>query len=434
MLYWQVMSYVHLFSAFTSHLEAVVTQGGYVFLFITTVLEGVPLVGMLVPGHVTIVIAGFLGSVHILNIYWVASIALVGAIVGDCIGFYLGRRYGISLIERLRPYFFITQAHIDKAQSLLAKHTGKAMIIGRFSPVTRALMPFLVGASNTRSGRFWLFNIIGGIAWATLSLFVGYMFGEGYGAAAEYVGTFSIFAVIASLVIIWGYYFVNVRFNIFKKYELIVLILNLVALYFLAKTIQDAWAPQSFMANFDVYVNSFVAGFNQTHHFVQTIALWVTNLGGTAVMAGLGMVVAVGLCIRRRWRSVALVVISLSSTGFALGVFKEFFLRARPVNALVAGLSDPSFPSAHASMAAAFFVISAYLLIRQIKSVVVREGMIVIFVLATLAIGLSRVALNVHWASDVIAGWALGVFFATASILLVRYVTVLVIKKGPNEK
>ncbi len=428
------MSYVHLFSAFTSHLEAIVTQGGYVFLFITTLLEGIPLVGMLVPGHVTIIIAGFLGNVGVLNIYWVAAIALVGAIAGDCVGFYLGRHYGIAFIDRLRPYFFITQAHIEKAQTLLSKHTGKAMIIGRFSPVTRALMPFLVGSSQTPSGRFWLFNVIGGIAWTGTSLFVGYVFGEGYGAAAEYLGTFTIFAVIASLVIIWGYYFINVRFHIFKKYELIVLILNLVALYFLSKTIQDAWAAHSFMANFDVYINGFIEAFNQTHHIVRPVALWVTNLGSTAIMAGLGIVGAIALAIRGRWRSVAIMILSLGSTAFALGTLKEFFLRARPLNALVTGLADPSFPSGHAGMAAAFFVIIAYLLIRRIKSVVAREIMIVICVLATLTIGLSRIVLNVHWASDVIAGWALGVFLATASILLVRYVTVLVIKKGSNEK
>lgn len=432
MLYWQTMSYIHLFSAFTSHLEAIVTQGGYAFLFITTLLEGIPLIGMLVPGHVTIIIAGFLGNVGVLNIYWVAVIALIGAIIGDCLGFYLGRHYGISLIDRLRPYFFITQAHIEKAQGLLSKHTGKAMIIGRFSPVTRALMPFLVGASKTPQKRFWLFNVIGAVAWTGVSLLIGYVFGEGYGAAADYLGTFTIFAVLAALIIIWGYYFINVRFHIFKKYELIVLMLNLVALYFLSKTIQDAWAAQSFMANFDVYVNGFVETFNLAHHWLQTVALWVTTIGGTAVIGGLGLVAALILAIRRRWRSVALMVLALGSTAFALGTLKEFFLRARPLNALVTGLSDPSFPSGHAGMAAAFFVIIAYLLIRQIKSIVAREVMIVICVLATLAIGLSRIALNVHWVSDVVAGWALGVFFATASILLVRYVGALFRKDTIN--
>lgn len=425
------MYYVHLFSDFTSHLEAIVTSGGYAFLLITTLLEGIPLLGMLVPGHVSIVIAGFLASVNVLNIYWVAAIALFGAIAGDCIGFYLGRRYGMALIDRLRPYFFVTDAHIEKARSLLSKHTGKAMIIGRFSPVTRALMPFLVGTTNTPSKKFWIFNFIGGVSWTMASLLVGYIFGEGYGAAADYLGTFTIFAVIASLVIIWGYHFVNVRFHVFKKYELFVLILNLVALYFLSRTIQDAWAPQSFMANFDVYVSRFFEFFNQGHLYLQTLANWVTNIGSTVVVGVLGIVIAIAFIIRGRWRSMAIVVLSLGSTAFAIGTLKEFFLRARPLNTLVDGLLDPSFPSGHAGMAAAFFVVIAYLSVRKIDSVIARELVIVLCVLATIAIGLSRIVLNVHWVSDVIGGWALGVFFATASILLVRYVGEL-FKKHTN--
>lgn len=423
------MSYVHLFSAFTSHLEAIVTQGGYIFLFITTLLEGVPLLGMLVPGHISIIIAGFLGKVGILNIYWVGVIALVGAIAGDYIGFYFGRRYGMSFIDRLRPYFFVTQSHIDKAHALLDKHTGKAMIIGRFSPVTRALMPFLVGTSKTPASKFWLFNIIGAICWTVVSLAIGYIFGAGYGAAAQSVGTFTIFAVIASLVIIWGYYFVNIRFHIFKKYELFVLILNLLALYFLSKTIQDAWAPHSFMANFDVHVSIFMDGFTVAHLWFGKVALWVTTIGSTTVIAALGLLATVILVIRHRWRSAAIILFALGSTGAAVGVLKTFFMRVRPDNALITILNDPSFPSGHAAMAAAFFVIIAYLLVRRIRSIVWRELVIVGCVLAAVAIGLSRVALNVHWASDVIAGWSLGVFLATASILLVRYVSALIIKK-----
>jgi undecaprenyl-diphosphatase len=428
------MSYVHLFSAFTSHLEAIVTQGGYVFLLLTTLLEGIPLIGMLVPGHISIIIAGFLGSVGVLNIYWVGAIALVGAVLGDFIGFQLGRRYGMSFIDRLRPYFFIKDSHIEKARSLLERHTGKAMIIGRFSPITRALMPFLVGTSQTSRGKFWLFNVIGAISWTLSSLLVGYVFGAGYGAAVEYTGTFTIFAIITSLVIIWGYYFVNVRFHIFKKYELFVLVLNLVALYGLSKTIQDAWAPTSFMANFDVYVNGFFNAFGQAHEWVHGIALWVTTIGGTTVVGALGLVVAVTLMFKHRWRSAAIMILGLGSAGMVTGVLKEFFMRARPLNALVTGLTDASFPSGHAATAAAFFVIIGYLLVRRIKSVIVRELVIVACVLATIAVGLSRVALNVHWASDVIGGWSLGIFMATASILLVRYVTVLLLPKGPNEK
>ncbi len=376
---------------------------------------------------------GFLGIFSwlrtVTDLGWVIVIAIAGAILGDYIGFAVGRKYGISFIDKLRPYFFIKDAHIEKARALLSKHTGKAMIVGRFNPVTRALMPFLVGASETSDRKFWLFNIIGALCWALSSIFVGYIFGAGYHAAAGTIGRFAVGAIIVAIIIIWGYRFVNVRFHIFRKYELFTLILNVISLYILAQTIQDAWAVHSFMANFDIWVNGVMDTLHNMHPMYASIAAVVTNVGGTAVTTGLGILIALWLAWRKKWRSAAIMFLAIGSTGVILGLMKEFFLRARPDNALQVIVNDPSFPSGHAGMAAAFFMIIAYFAARHIHSRVKRESALAVCVLAVIAIGLSRVVLNVHWASDVIAGWTLGVFLATASILLVRYVGELLVNK-----
>ncbi len=429
-IYYMSMNYIPIFSAFTTHIESIVTQGGYTFLFITTLLEGLPLIGMAIPGHITVIVGGFLSKIGVLNIYYVLAVSIAGAILGDYVGFLLGRKYGLAFIDRFRPYFFITNKHIEKAQNLLSKHTGKAMIIGRFSPITRPLMPFLVGASRTSSGRFWFFNTIGGVSWVVVSVFAGYIFGAGYHVAAGYIGKVSVVVIIAAIIIIWGYRFVNMRFHIFKRYELFVLILNLVSIYGLVKTIQDAWSPHSYMSGFDVYVNMIMSTINHTYLIVTTITLWVTNIGSTFVTAGLGIAIAVWLATRKRWRSAGITFLAILSTGFSLAFLKTFFMRVRPENAIINIINDPSFPSGHAAMAAAFFVIVGYLLVSRVHSVIVRELMVVGCVLAALIIGLSRIILNVHWVSDVVAGWSLGIFFATASILLVRYVSVLVMKKN----
>ena len=118
-------------------------------------------------------------------------------------------------------------------------------------------------------------------------------------------------------------------------------------------------------------------------------------------------------------------ILSIASSFFLFTFLKDFFGRIRPENALQL-LTDPSFPSGHATMAAAFFFVCAYLFSRKIKHWVWRELFIVLCALLTIAIGVSRIVLNVHWVSDVIAGWALGIFCATASIILVRYVGELV--------
>ncbi len=420
---------IHIFSYFTDNLAGWIAAGGYPLLFLTVVLEGLPLIGTAVPGHVTVFIAGFLAKIGILNLWWVLVIAVVAAILGDSIGFFLGRRYGLSLIDRLKPFFFITDEHISKAQGLLAKHTGKSMIIGRMNPVTRSLMPFLVGTGGTSVGKFWFFNIIGGALWAGSSVAIGYALGFGYHAAAGYFGRAIVISVIAAAIIIWGYRFVNMRFHIFRRYELFALILNLLSLWALAEMIRDALSPTPFMAGFDLWVNGYMA--SHVGPFTAGLANAVTTIGGTVVTGGVGLLLAVVFAVRERWRSAAVMFVSVCSASIIVAFLKEFFMRVRPSYGLIpVDPTDWSFPSGHAALAAAFFVVLAYLFAPKLKKWVTRELFIVACVIAILAIGLSRVILNVHWASDVIAGWSLGVFCATASILLVRYVGALVRGRG----
>ena len=424
------MHYARYFTALANNLEALIVAGGYPVLFLLVFFEGMPLIGTAVPGHVALVAAGFLVKIGVFGLYPVLILSVAAALLGDFAGFLLGRKYGMGLIDRLRPYFFITHEHIAKARKLLDAHTGKAMIIGRFSPMTRALTPFLVGAGKVPAGKFWLFNAIGGASWAVLSVVLGYAFGAGYHLAAGYLGRFIVIAVVALILILWGYRFVNARFHIFRRYELFVLALNAFSLLGLAKVIQDATVIHPRLVAFDVWVYQFMASVREWASLITPAAVWVTNIGSTAVTGGLGLVIGVWLAVRQKWRSAAIMLLSVASSAFFTGLMKDIFRFHRPPNALV--FIDPgdwSLPSGHAALAAAFFAAAVYLLAPKIHSWVKRELMIVASVLIVFLVGLSRIVLNAHWTSDVVAGWALGLFCATGSILLVRYVGALFYKR-----
>ncbi|MES2314404.1 MAG: bifunctional DedA family/phosphatase PAP2 family protein [Patescibacteria group bacterium] len=416
-------SVLHFFASFSSNLNEIIVVGGYPIIFLTVILEGLPLIGTIVPGHVAIIVGGFLAHSGIMNVWWVVAVSMVAAILGDAFGFYLGRRYGIGLIDKFKRYFFIRDEHIKKAQNLLLKHTGKAMILGRLSPMTRALMPFLVGIGKTSHTKFWVFNFVGAVIWVGSSVILGYGFSFGFHAAAGYFGKAVVVAIILSGLIIWGYRFVNVRFHIFRRYELFALIINVLSITILALMVRDAWSATSFMTNFDIYINGFM-NTNVDSNMI-AIAQFVSTIGGVMVPVTLGLIIGGIFLVMRRWRSATIMILSIVSAMAAFSFLKEFFLRARPDNALIL-LTDPSFPSGHATMAATFFFICTYLFAPKIKYWVWRESFIVVCALATIAIGLSRLVLNVHWVSDVVGGWALGLFCATASIILVRYAGELV--------
>ncbi len=419
------MEYTHYISDWVHFIETVAVVGGYPFLFLTVLLEGVPLLGTVVPGHISIIVAGFLIKVGVFNV-WITCILAVGAaVLGDYIGFLLGRKYGFALIDRIKPFFFITDEHIAKVQVLLRKHTGKSMILGKLSPITRALMPFVVGANHTDERKFWIYNIIGGSLWAFGSIFLGYIFGAGYQMANVFTGRFVLIIVGAILIILWGYRFVNVRFHIFKKYELFILLLNVLSLWGLAQIVRDVLISGSAMTNLDITVNIFMN--EHVSPLVANIAAWISD-GGATLMIVLGIIGAVYLIRQKKWRSLSILLLGLGSTAVTMTFIKEFFLRARPEDALQT-LTSPSFPSAHAAMAAAFFLVFMYLLVPKIRFWVKREIFIVVCVLAVIAIGVSRVVLNVHWTSDVLAGWSLGIFMTTISILFVRYVGAIIHKQ-----
>jgi len=454
------MGYLHFFSTLTDTLAAIAINGGYASLFLVMVLEGVPIIGIIVPGHVAILGAGFLVAAGVFNVYIVIIVATVGAVAGDYLSFVLGRRFGWSFIDRVRRFLFIKDAHIEKAKKLLGTHTGKALIVGRMNPVTRGIMPFLVGANHTPVGSFWVFNVIGATLWVVASVIIGYGVGLGTHLAAGFLGRAVVVAILCGILIIWGYRFVNLRFHIFRRYELFALGLNLVSLYILSRTISDAISNAPFLAGFDEWVNSFMLCLSGTFPAAMNtlcvayptapslvpVAAWVSAIGSPTVLSYIAVAICLLLAYRKRWRSSVIMLLSVGSANFAAGWMKDFFDIGRPHDMILpfsnlgnwlfdsASLaSNPSFPSGHAAFAAAFFVILGYLVAPKIHSWWVwRELFIVACVLVPIAIGLSRVILDVHWASDVIAGWALGVFCATASILLVRYVGALFVEKVSN--
>lgn len=442
------MSYLHFFASLRDTVISIAVSGGYIALFVILFLEGIPLIGIAVPGHVAIISAGFLAATGVLSPAWVFILGVAGTILGDWMSFALGKKFGWPLIERFRPYFFISEATITRARTFLDNHTGKALVLGKFNPVTRGLLPFFIGAnaaadkSGSHHKTFWIWNIVGATAWVTASVVGGYALGFGFHLLSGWTGKALVVAIIFGILIIWGYRFVNVRFHIFKKYELFILGLNVASLLVIFRMIEDAISPVSFLAGFDLYVNGVINTLVLTKigPYMLQIAGWVSALGGTVMVIIFTLIGGVVLATHRKWRSAAILLLSVGATALVVGWLKDLIMRVRPENYVTIEsprilsilfdhptiLMEPSFPSAHAAFAAAFLVVITYLTVPKIRTWVRRELFILLTFTIGIGIGVSRLALSVHWGTDVIAGWAIGVFCATGSILLVRYLGELI--------
>src|SRR5206468_9739489 len=122
--------------------------------------------------------ARYAGSTHKLGIWWVTAVAIAGAIIGDNIGFSLGRYGGARLLLRHGHRIGLDEGRLKIGIWLFRRHGGKVVFWGRFVSILRTYAAFLAGTNRMDWPRFLVFNAAGGIVWATVFGVSYYVFGS----------------------------------------------------------------------------------------------------------------------------------------------------------------------------------------------------------------------------------------------------------------
>jgi len=172
-----------------------------VFLF--PAVEASVFVGVLVPGEIGIVLGGVLANQHKLPLVAVLIAAVAGAIIGDSIGYWVGKRYGEWILRRI-PNRILDDEKIKRAEQTVRRYGGRAVFVGRFTAALRALVPGSAGMSDIRYGKFLLWNVVGGSIWAVAYVLIGYLAGSQYQRIekyANYIGL-GLLVLIAAVLIV----------------------------------------------------------------------------------------------------------------------------------------------------------------------------------------------------------------------------------------
>ena len=156
-------------------LDNLVATYGYLAVALGVGLESM---GLPIPGETILVVAAVYAATHTgLNIWLVAAAASVGAIVGDNFGYWLGSHFGYPLLLRFGPQVGLSEGRIKVGQYLFLRHGGKVVFFGRFVALLRMLAAFLAGVNRMEWPKFLLANALGGVTWAAVFAFGGYMLG-----------------------------------------------------------------------------------------------------------------------------------------------------------------------------------------------------------------------------------------------------------------
>ena len=160
----------------THTIDGWLSSYGYLVVFLLVMIESI---GVPVPGETALIAAAlYAGSTGKLQIWWVIAVAIAGAIVGDNIGFSIGRYGGAKLLLRYGHKVRLHEGRLKIGIWLFRRHGGKVVFWGRFVSILRTWAAFLAGANHMEWPRFLAFNAAGGIVWATLYGVLYYVFGD----------------------------------------------------------------------------------------------------------------------------------------------------------------------------------------------------------------------------------------------------------------
>src|SRR5918912_2307843 len=158
---------------------------GYLVVLFGVMLEsmGVPL-----PGETILIAAGVLVQRGHLDLSYAIAFGILGAVLGDQIGYWVGREGGRPFVLKWGRYVFITPARLGRAEAFFDRHGGKAVFIARFFSGLRVFGALVAGISRMRWSTFIFYNALGGAVWAAAAVSVGYLLGGSLGMVERWTG------------------------------------------------------------------------------------------------------------------------------------------------------------------------------------------------------------------------------------------------------
>jgi membrane protein DedA with SNARE-associated domain len=186
-------------------IDGLLGEYGYAVVFLGVMLESI---GLPLPGESLMIAAAiYAATTHHLDIYVLVPIAAAGAIVGDQIGFFVGRSIGFRVLARWGRKIGLNDERLELGRFLFRKYGGGVVFLGRFVAVLRTFAALLAGANRMPWHTFLLWNSLGGICWTGLYGFCAYFLGDTVKRLSGPVGI--VLAIVGAIVLVTGFIFVK---------------------------------------------------------------------------------------------------------------------------------------------------------------------------------------------------------------------------------
>lgn len=431
---------------------------GYWIAFFAALLETTIGFGLLLPGSSIILFMGVLAGNGYFDVRVLILFAIVGAILGDNLNYYFGKKYGASWIQRKVP--ILKPHHLEKVKVFFNKHGSKSVFLGRFVPSVKELVPFVAGTVKMKQSTFMFWNTLGAIGWSLEWVLPGYIFAQSLGLAEAWLSRTGFFFTVLFILFVVFYalklFFIKKGRRMFavlssvwssvslavvnnpevqklvKKHEsffgflkkrlnkdtfwglpLTVLILAFLYTSALFVGIIEDIVTSDIIVSADTNIANLFAMFRNTD--LTEFFFWITLLGKWQVVLAFTVSVLGILWVWRKREYIVPFLITIVGSGVFIVLSKSAFHRPRPGSAIYTETGF-SFPSGHATIAVAFYGFLMYVLIRNFGQWKTKVNIFFTGLVVILLIGLSRLYLGVHYVSDVWGGYLVGMLWLIIGI------------------
>jgi membrane-associated protein len=188
-----------------AHILQLPTWVALLVVFAMPALEASTFLGFIFPGEIACLLGGVLALESKVALGFVIAAAILGAVIGDSVGYYVGARFGDTLLGKL-PKRFVKPEHVERTKDLIRRFGGRAVFVGRFTAALRALVPGFAGVSRMHYRTFLVWNVAGGSLWATGVVVAGYLAGDAWRQVGSDISRISyviLGVVVVALIGVW---------------------------------------------------------------------------------------------------------------------------------------------------------------------------------------------------------------------------------------
>lgn len=433
-----------MLTGIAAHILALPAWVALLVVFLLPALEASAFVGFVFPGEIALILGGVLAFQGVVPLWAVLLAGIAGAVIGDSIGYGLGRRYGRALVDGTLGRF-VNREHLDRGERYLAARGGAAVFFGRFTAALRVMVPGLAGMARLPYLTFLAFNVAGGVLWGSAAVLLGYLAGSSWRRVEHLASRIGLVALVVVVVLVgvglvlrraragWSgrvldrlrctraVMWVEDRFprqvawvgrrldpHAAAGLRLTALVVVAVgAVWVTVGLTQDVLAHEE-LAVFDHRAHAWLLGHRPA--WLDQPMRAATFLGQNVVLLPVLVAAAVGFGrVRRTWRPALDIAVVYGWALVLYSVMKQLVHRPRPpATEWLSSASGWAFPSGHTTQATAAWGIVCVLACVG-RSPRTRVLLATAAAAVALLVAGSRFYLGVHWLTDVLAGLSLGV-------------------------